>query len=71
MKKHKKPKIGTEVLLDGTCKNKQIKLRKQYLVLHVSDYAAGIFTKELYGWCFRGDDIRLDLDSLDAVWPIE
>lgn len=60
------------VKLDGTCENKKVTTRKQYLIKYEGKFYAGKFEKQWYGWNFNGVyDAGLQLDSIDKVWEIK
>jgi len=61
------------VKLDGTNHNKSITTRKQYLVKIDSEFHAGRFSKQWYGWNFDNwgeSGIQLDSDCIAGVWEI-
>lgn len=62
------------IKLNGTCKNKSISVRKQYLVKIGKHFFAGCFSKQWYGLSFDdwgASGIQLDDVDIRGVWEIK
>lgn len=66
--------IPVKHLKDGTCENKNISSRKQYLIKYEGRFYAGKFERQHYGWNFDGvydAGVQLNYEGLTHIWEIK